>query len=119
MTNRKPLVHRELNAEEAQRLNPDLTPKGSTDAERAEAVIVLPYPPKEKQMEPVVSPTGAPVVSGQAVLLKVAAILVVIATAVAAKAPDLFPGTEVDQQVAQILVGLGAFFGIVSPGVRK
>jgi hypothetical protein len=34
---RIPLVRRELNEEEAKRLNPDLTPKDSTDAERAAA----------------------------------------------------------------------------------
>lgn len=49
---RAPLVHRELTAEEAERMNPDLTPKNATEAERTAAVIVPPYPPEDPTMTP-------------------------------------------------------------------
>ena len=64
-----------------------------------------------------VSPTGAPVISPKVV--PYLAGLVAVAAAVAAKMPDIVPSSELDQQIAGIIVALGTIFGIASPGWRK
>jgi hypothetical protein len=115
-TARKPLVHRELTPEEAKRLNPDLTPIDATPAERI-AAGVIPIHPKEKPMEPVVSPTGTPVISGQAIITKIA--IVIVALAGVALVSDFFPATTIDEKIAGAIVALGSALGIASPGVRK
>jgi hypothetical protein len=111
---RIPLVHRTLNAEEAKRLSPDLTPINATPEERRAANAAI---TEENPMEPVVSPTGTPIVAGTSILLKVAAVLVAIAGA--AITMDLFPESKLDEKVFGLIIAVGAALGIYSPGVRK
>ena len=112
---RLPLIHREpANDRERAQLHPE-----TTDLEREAARVategVAPMPPNDAP----VSPTGAAVIDGKGVALKIAAFVVLLAGAVAIKQPDLFPGTELDQHIAQIIVTIGTVIGIASPGLRK
>lgn len=63
------------------------------------------------------APVASPLIPTKAVPW--IALFVAAAAAVAAGLPDLFPHTELDQQVAGFIVTVGAIFGIVSPGMQK
>ena len=99
-------------------LDENLVPLSASAPERQAAVN--PGAPAEVPMSeetPDTSPTGTPVIPPKAVPFL--AILIAIAAAVAEKAPDLFPSTDLDQTIARLIVTAGAIFGIVSPGLRK
>jgi hypothetical protein len=112
--------------EEAARLRSEVGPHGVdsdnlpidlTPQEREAALL-----PQEPQMpdpiapaSPAVSPTGTPVVS-QAVVKIILPIIIAILSAVAAKQPDIFPNTDLDQTIAIALIGI---IGVLSPGFRK
>lgn len=104
---RKPLVH----VPGHDNLPPGLTQQ-ERDAADAPGVSAAAL---ESAME--ASPTGKPLISPKAVPWL--ALLVAAASAVALGQPDLIPDTSIDQTVAQIIVSLGAVFGILSPGMRK
>ena len=87
-------------------LGGDLLPLNLTAPERLAA-----------QMDtPAVSPTGIALLNPTGWLFKALGILLVVAGAVAIKQPDLFPATELDQQIAVVLM---AVLGYISPGARK
>jgi hypothetical protein len=79
-----------------------------TAAERKAAMNPTPPAPA--------SPTGVAVIAPTGIAFKVLLVVVAIATAVSLKQPDLFPSTDLDQQIATILV---AILGFISPGLRK
>lgn len=62
------------------------------------------------------SPTGTPVIQPHTIGFKILGVVMAAAAAVAAKMPDLFADTEVDQQVAIFIV---AVIGFISPGLRR
>lgn len=94
-------------------LDADNLPLTLTPAERQAATT--PEPKMPETTAPAVSPTGTPVVS-QNVLKIVGGLLFVVASAVVIKQPDLIAGTEIDQQVAGIML---AILGFLSPGWRR
>lgn len=105
---RKPLVH----IPGHDNLPPDLSP-----AERQAA----PHPglsaaQVQAMSDPVLSPTGTPVIPPHTIGFKILGVVMAAAAAVAAKMPDLVADTEVDQQVAIFLV---AVIGFISPGLRR
>lgn len=72
---------------------------------------------QEPSMSVDTSPTGAAVISGQALFLKVAAAVVAVAGIVLVS--DFFPATNIDEKIAGAIVALGSVLGIASPGVRR
>jgi hypothetical protein len=87
----------------------------SPEERQAAADPGIPAAALEKPME--TSPTGEPIINPQSNVAKVViGLLFAAASAVAIKQPDLFTNTEIDQQVAVIVLSL---LGLLSPGLRR
>lgn len=93
-----------------QGLDDNLLPLTLTYEERKRLAPVLQAPSSEP-----VSPTGAPFVAPGSVAFRVLGVVMAVAAAVALKQPDLFPESELDQQIATVAM---AIIGFVSPGLR-
>lgn len=87
----------------------NLSPAELEALERSEAVT-------DPNIAPA-SPTGVPVISGQANFLKIAALIVGLAGLLLPL--DVFPQSQVDEKVLGGIIAIGTVLGIASPGVRK
>jgi hypothetical protein len=103
---RKPLVHIPGHDNLPSNLSPE--------ERQAAADPGIPAAALEKPMEQ--SPTGTPIVPPHTIGFKVMGVLMAVAAAVALKQPDLLPDSELDQQIATVLM---AIIGFVSPGLRR
>lgn len=94
----------------------NLPPNLSPEERQAAAHPGLSAAQVASMSDPTTSPTGTPVVPPHTIAFRVLGVVMAICAGVALGQPDLFPETQLDQQIATVLM---AVIGFVSPGLRR